>query len=168
MSSWGVVSRIDEDLITIGELSARTGVAVSALRYYEELGLLTPQARVSGRRRYASDAVTAVAVIRFLRDLHFTLREIAQLTAAEPGAGDVWRALAERKLTELDDLIARASAAREALDHGRACPQQDARDCPTFWSIVARHQAGEPLAVAHANGHAPPDHHGVKTRAGRS
>jgi DNA-binding transcriptional MerR regulator len=164
MSSWGVVSRMDEDLITIGELSARTGVAVSALRYYEELGLLTPQARISGRRRYASDAVAAVAVIRFLRDLHFTLGEIAQLTAAEPGAGDVWRALAERKLTELDDLIARASAAREALDHGRACPQQDARAYPTFWRIVARHQAGEPLAVAHANGHTPD----VKTRAGRS
>jgi DNA-binding transcriptional MerR regulator len=167
MSSWAVVSRIDEDLITIGELSARTGVAVSALRYYEELGLLTPQARISGRRRYVSDAVTAVAVIRFLRDLHFTLSEIAQLTAAEPGAGDVWRALAERKLTELDDLIARASSggrhstmAENALTKTRATARP-------FWRIVARHQAGEPLAVAHANGHTPDDH-GVKTRAGRS
>jgi DNA-binding transcriptional MerR regulator len=140
------VARADtaEGLITVGELSARTGVAVSALRYYEELGLLTPRVRVSGKRRYASDAVTVVGVIRFLRDVHFTLSEIAQLTAAEPGEGDVWRTLAERKLIELDDLIASAKAARDALDHGRQCPHKDARECATFWRIVARHQAGEP------------------------
>jgi MerR family transcriptional regulator, copper efflux regulator len=138
-------------LITIGELSRRTGLAISALRYYEEVGLLEPQARVSGQRRYAADAVDAVGLIRVLRDVHFTLGEIDQM------ARDGWRALARRKMTELDDLIAHATAARAALDHALQCPHDEPAECPTFWSIVKRHQAGEPLAQAHRHSHPEPD-----------
>lgn len=145
---------MDEHLITIGELSARTGVAASALRYYEQLGLLAPRARASGRRLYASDATSAVGVIRVLREAHFTLSEIADMTAIEPPAGDVWHALAERKLAELDELIASATAAREALDHARHCRYKDARECIMFWRVVAHYEEGEPLAAAHAKAHA--------------
>jgi MerR family redox-sensitive transcriptional activator SoxR len=143
-----------DDLIAIGELSARTGVAASALRYYEELGLLTPRTRISGRRLYGRDAVTIVGLVRFLRDAQFRLSEIAQLMTSESDDSAVWHRLAERKIAELDDLIARAGAAREALDHGRHCPHSDPRDCPTFWRIVARHQVGQSIAEAHANVHA--------------
>src|SRR6266513_5556915 len=146
-----------EQLITIGELSRRTNLAVSALRYYEELGLLEPDARVSGQRRYRADAVDAVGLIRFLSDLRFTLREIGAMVAAESGARDTWRALAHRKMAELDDLIAKATAARMALDHALRCLQRDVGECPTFWGIVKRHQAGESLALAHA--HRDPEPH---------
>ncbi len=46
--------------LTIGELAKRTGVATSALRYYEELGLLPAPGRVSGQRRYPESAVGLV------------------------------------------------------------------------------------------------------------
>jgi DNA-binding transcriptional MerR regulator len=136
-----------EHLITIGELSRRTNVAVSALRYYEELGLLSPHDRVSGRRRYTADAVDVVGRIRFLCDLRFTLAEIGSMGQAD------WKETVRRKAAELDDLLAKATAARAALDHALRCPHGDVGDCPTFWEVVRRHQAGRPLAAAH--GHAP-------------
>jgi DNA-binding transcriptional MerR regulator len=63
------------DTLTIGELSQRTGAAPSALRYYEEIGVLAPPARVSGQRRYDPDAVGAVGAVLFLADVGFTLAE---------------------------------------------------------------------------------------------
>jgi DNA-binding transcriptional MerR regulator len=50
-------------LLTIGELARRTGVTASALRYYEELGLLPGPARISGRRRYPESAAMIVGAI---------------------------------------------------------------------------------------------------------
>jgi DNA-binding transcriptional MerR regulator len=61
--------------LTIGELAKRTGVATSALRYYEELGLIPAPVRVSGQRRYPNSAVGLVGMILLLRDVGFSLRE---------------------------------------------------------------------------------------------
>ena len=55
-------------LIPIGELARRTGVAVTALRYYDELGLVRPTSRASGQRRYAESAIGRVGVVLLLRD----------------------------------------------------------------------------------------------------
>jgi DNA-binding transcriptional MerR regulator len=57
--------------LSIGELAERTGVATTALRYYDELGLVRPAARVSGRRRYAVSAVADVGAVIFLREVGF-------------------------------------------------------------------------------------------------
>jgi DNA-binding transcriptional MerR regulator len=84
----------DDDLLTIGELGRRTGVATSALRYYDELGLLRPAVRVSGHRRYAPDAVGVVGAVLFLRDVGFTLDEIRSLMAARAESPRSWRELA--------------------------------------------------------------------------
>jgi DNA-binding transcriptional MerR regulator len=61
--------------LTIGELAKRTGVATSALRYYEQLGLIPAPVRVSGQRRYLESAVRLVGVILLLQDVGFSLRE---------------------------------------------------------------------------------------------
>jgi DNA-binding transcriptional MerR regulator len=130
-------------LLTIGELARRTGVATSALRYYEEIGLLPAPARVSGQRRYPESAATAVAAIRLHSDAGFTLAEQRALMASgDPGPD--WRELAQRKLADLDEQIARAQAAREAISHGLRCPRRDAAQrpdfravCPDFQSLVA-------------------------------
>src|SRR6266704_2465804 len=118
--------------LTIGELAKRTGVATSALRYYEELGLLPAPARVSGQRRYPPSAVGLVGVILLLRDVGFTLREVKALIASRSLAGDGWRELHRRKLTELDRRIAQAQAARTAIAHALACPHEDVFECPNF------------------------------------
>ena len=86
--------------LTIGELAKRTGVATSALRYYEELGLLPAPGRVSDRRRYPESAVGLVGMILLLRDVGFSLRESKALLASRTQAVEGWRSLAHRKLAD--------------------------------------------------------------------
>ncbi len=139
-----------DDTLTIGELSQRTGAAPSALRYYEEIGVLAPPARVSGQRRYDPEAVGAVGAVLFLADVGFTLAEIEQLMAARSTSPQSWRELARRKLVELDERIAEAQAARVAVEHALACPHEDIVTCPNFQQIVRLRLAGEPLEGVHS------------------
>ena len=120
-------------MLAIGELAERTGVAVTALRYYDELGLVRPAARVGGQRRYDDDAVTQVAIVLLLRDVGFTLDEIATLVA-----GASWRRLAATKLAELEEQAAKIAAARVALQHALDCPAEEPAACPRFWAIVEK------------------------------
>jgi DNA-binding transcriptional MerR regulator len=144
---------VDDQLLTIGELGRRTGVATSALRYYEELGLLRPAGRVSGHRRFTNSAVVHVGIILFLRDAGFSLAEIKQFVSAPPRSRGGWRALAERKAAELDALIAQATLARTALEHALACRHPDITTCPNFSAVVMGRLAGESLDQAHARVH---------------
>jgi DNA-binding transcriptional MerR regulator len=67
---------VSDRLLTIGELARRAGVATSALRYYEERGLLPTAARISGQRRYPESAVGLVGIILLLRDVGFSLEDV--------------------------------------------------------------------------------------------
>jgi DNA-binding transcriptional MerR regulator len=144
---------MSEELLTIGELSGRTGVATSALRYYEELGLLRPTARVSGQRRYGASAVAVVGVILFLRDVGFTLQEARRLMASRARSPRAWRELAARKVEELDQQIEDAQVARTAIEHALGCPEDDILECPNFWSVVGSRLEGRPLRDSHAAVH---------------
>ena len=136
------------ELLTIGELSRRTGVATSALRYYEEVGLLHHATRISGHRRYPPEAVGVVGAILLLRDT-FTLDEIRRLMAARAKSPGAWRELARRKLVELEERIAEAEAARVAVEHALACPHEDIVGCPNFQHIVRLRLEGKPLEDVH-------------------
>jgi DNA-binding transcriptional MerR regulator len=136
-------------LLTIGELARRAGVATSALRYYEELGLLPAPARVSGHRRYPESAVGLVGIILLLRDVGFSLAEQKALMASRDVGVDDWRRLARRKLAELDEQIVKARTAREAIEHALRCPQEDILHCPNFAGVITARLAGVPLSEAH-------------------
>jgi MerR family redox-sensitive transcriptional activator SoxR len=135
-------------LLTIGELARRAGVTASALRYYEELGLLPPPARISGQRRYPASAARLVGTILLYSDAGFTLAEQRVLMASRSGTR-AWRQLAGRKLAELDEQIARAQAAREAISHGLRCPHEDITQCPNFNAGVTARLNGQPLSQSH-------------------
>lgn len=140
---------MSDRLLTMGELARRVGVAPSALRYWEELGLLPTAARSSGQRRYPGSAVGLVGIILLLRDVGFSLAEQQALMASRAVARDDWQRLARRKLAELDDQIAKAQTAREAIKHALRCPHDDILQCPNFASVVAARLAGQPLHQAH-------------------
>ncbi|KAB8194775.1 MerR family transcriptional regulator [Nonomuraea phyllanthi] len=140
--------------LTIGELASRTGVATSALRYWEELGLLPAPARVSGQRRYPPSAVELVGLVVVLRNVGFTLREVKAFLASRSPDGDSWRELYRRKLAELDQRIAQAQVARTAIAHGLACPHEDVFECPNFAGGIAALLEGCSLAEAHERIHA--------------
>jgi DNA-binding transcriptional MerR regulator len=143
-------------LLTIGELARRAGVTASALRYYEELGLLPPPARISGQRRYPESAARLVAAILLYSDAGFTLAEQKALMAACDGTPRDRRRLMERKLAELDEQIARAQAVRDAIRHGLRCPHEDITRCPNFNAGVTARLAGQPLSRSHPRLHGQP------------
>jgi len=140
---------MSDRLLTIGELARRAGVAQSALRYWEELGLLPAPVRVSGQRRYPESAVWRVGLILLQRDVGFSLAEQKALLASRAVATGDWHRLARRKLAELDDQIAKAQTAREAISHALRCPHDDILECPNFAKVAAARLDGQPLSEAH-------------------
>jgi DNA-binding transcriptional MerR regulator len=137
-------------LLSIGELSERTGVPASALRYYDELGLVTPATRVAGRRRYASSAVREVGVVVFFREIGFSLADIGRFIAGERQDR---KALIDGKLAELAEQQHRIDVARTALDHGKHCPATDQLQCSRFWSIIEGRLRGLSAEESHARVH---------------
>jgi DNA-binding transcriptional MerR regulator len=109
-------------------------VATTALRYYDELGLVRPATRSSGRRRYAESAIAEVGAILFFREVGFSLAEISSFLAACERRSR--REIVGRKLAELTEQQHRIELAREALAHGQRCPAGDPLRCSRFWSIV--------------------------------
>ena len=129
----------EKGLVPIGELARRTGVATSALRYYERIGLVSPAERAGQRRHYSPSSAERVALIRLCQDAGFTLAEIGQLLAAwSRGHRDLGR-LGERKIAELDARIADAQRAKKLITHGLECPHRDLLACPNFRSALEAH-----------------------------
>lgn len=137
-------------LLSIGELSERTGVPTTALRYHDELGLVRPAARAAGRRRYAAAAVREVGVICFLREIGFTLAEVGRFVSGERQSR---RDLIDHKLAELTEQQHRIEVARTALEHGQRCPASEPMACSRFWSIIDGHMRGLSVAQSHARAH---------------
>ncbi len=135
--------------MTVGELAKRTGVATSALRYWEGLGLIPAPARVSGQRRYTNSAVGVVGMILLLRDVGFSLHESKEFLGSRTQAVEDWRTLAQRKLAELDQQISKAQTAKKALTHALRCPHDDITTCPNFAIVVAGRLEGQPLEDGH-------------------
>jgi MerR family transcriptional regulator, redox-sensitive transcriptional activator SoxR len=118
--------------LSIGEVARRTGVRTSALRYYEEAGILPPPARVSGQRRYDAAVIRRIDVLRFAQQAGFTLQEIKTLFhgfGAETPLSARWHDLARAKLTELDLFAKRIRRMRRALELGLRCGCVRIEDC---------------------------------------
>lgn len=105
--------------LTIGHLSAATGVKVETIRYYERSGLVAPPARAAGNyRSYGSADVARLRFIRRTRDLGFGLQEVrALLDLAAQGGRDCGEvdALATHHLAEVDRKIGDLTALRRQL-----------------------------------------------------
>ena len=106
-------------MITIGELSRRTGVVIETIRYYERTGLLpSPQRSESGRRLYDDKAVRRLNLVRQSRDLGLGVREISELLALsdEPDASCMAAVeIARRQVAAIDVKIKRLRIMRREL-----------------------------------------------------
>jgi DNA-binding transcriptional MerR regulator len=119
-------------LLAIGELARRAGMAASALRYYERIGLLPPAERSGGKRHYPPASAERLALVRLCQDAGFTLKQIRQLVAAGTRRGPTWNRLIEHKIAELDVRISEAQSAKSLLEHARGCSHRDFASCPSF------------------------------------
>jgi DNA-binding transcriptional MerR regulator len=108
-----------DDVLTIGEVARRAGVATSAVRYYERRGLLQPDGRRSGQRRYRCGTLRRLVFIGMLQDAGLALGDIAGVLGAE-SAHD-WKAIAARRLDALDAEIEQLQLARAYLAGALLC-----------------------------------------------
>lgn len=116
-------------MLSIGEVAQRAGLRPSALRYYEEVGLVSPSARVSGRRQYDPTVLDRLRVIACAQAAGFTIAEIRDLLAREDDVAGGWRALARRKLREVDALIDQAQTTRRLLEQSLGCDCRSLEEC---------------------------------------
>jgi MerR family redox-sensitive transcriptional activator SoxR len=120
-----VMSAISESLISIGELATRAGVPHSALRFYEEQGLLKSVRTAGGQRRYARDMLRRVAFIRSAQNVGLRLDDIAAALAQLPESRTPtkadWTRLSQRWRAVLDEQIHALEALRDQLDQCIGC-----------------------------------------------
>ena len=128
-----------EAKLSIGEVAEMAGVSVSAIRYYERNGLLPRTERVGGQRRFATNVVRRLEVIAVAKRAGLSLAEVkALLVANDEGASahEQLRALAARRLPEVDAEIERAQAQRNWLAAADACTCESLADCGLFESAL--------------------------------
>ncbi len=116
----------------IGQLAASAGLNASAIRYYEKMGLLAPPQRLGGQRRYASDALSRVLLIRFATDMGSTLAEIKLFLSGfrdNAPVGTRWKKLATRKLVEVEQNIARSLKLKTLLQGLLRCRCASLQQC---------------------------------------
>ena len=118
--------------MSIGEVARRAGLQASAIRYYEKIGLLPKTQRVGRQRRYEPGVLNYLAVIDVARRAGFGIAELKHLFHGF-GRGTPafrrWQLLAQRKITEMDDLIARAKKMKRLLEKADRCKCLDLEDC---------------------------------------
>lgn len=114
-----------EDLLTIGEVARRSGVAPSALRFYEERGLVTASRAGSGHRRFRRAVLRRIAFIVFAQRVGLTLDEIAselaKLPADQTPSRRDWSRLTTKWTTLIDDRIAELERLRRGLTECIGC-----------------------------------------------
>lgn len=116
----------------IGELARRGGINASAIRYYEKRGLLAAPQRIGGQRRYAAEAFDRVLLIRFATEMGFALAEIKLFLSGlhdNAPVGLRWKKLANRKLAEVEQNIARSLKLKTLLQALRHCHCASLRQC---------------------------------------
>jgi DNA-binding transcriptional MerR regulator len=121
----------------IGEVSQRSGLAASALRYYESRGLIRSTGRKGLRRTYGLDVLERLSLIALGRSAGFSLEEIARMFAAGPHARPrIDRALLADKAAEVEATIRQLLVLRQGLRHAARCPAKDHFECPTFRRLL--------------------------------
>lgn len=124
------------DLLPIGELARRTGLAVSAIRYYEDKGLVTALRTSGNQRRFLRGDIRRLSFILIAQRLGLSLAEIeAQLArlpqGRNPSAGD-WRRISTAIRARLNERIAELTRARDRLDGCIGCGCLSLKNCALY------------------------------------
>lgn len=118
-------------MIDIGDVAARSGLAPSALRFYERKGLIEPAGRNGLRRTYEPAVLDRLALISCARAAGFSIAEIARFLAATPHDVEL-RARMAAKVRALDEDLERLTRMRDSLRHASTCTHPTLVECPEF------------------------------------
>lgn len=120
--------------LTVGEVAQRSGVAISALHFYEKQGLIVAARTAGNQRRYTRAVLRRVAVIKVAQRMGVPLAEIAQALAGLPGnrvpnQAD-WAQLSSNWRAQLDERITTLTQLRDQLDTCIGCGCLSLKGCP--------------------------------------
>jgi DNA-binding transcriptional MerR regulator len=124
----------------IAQLAKRTGIAASALRYYEKAGLISSVGREGLRRTFAPNVLDQLALIALGQAAGLSLGEIRSMLS--PRGPNIDRALLSAKADEIDASIVHLRAVSRGLRHAAACPAPSHAQCPTFQKLLKAAAAG--------------------------
>jgi MerR family redox-sensitive transcriptional activator SoxR len=118
--------------LSISDVAKQVGLRASAIRYYEQIGVLPPAHRVSGRRSYDVTALHRLTVIQRARQTGFTLAEIKELffgfrTGTPPSVR--WQKLRRRKMIELDAMLEHIHSMRALVEQQGKCRCTALEEC---------------------------------------
>ena len=119
----------------ISEVSKQTGIPSSALRYYEQKGLIASVREKGARRRYATNVLDQLALIALGQAAGLSLDEIRSMLSPY-GPPNIDRQLLSAKADEIDALIKRLKAMSNGLRHAAACPAPSHAECPSFQKLL--------------------------------
>lgn len=125
----------------ISEVARRSGIAASALRYYERKGLIHSLAREGARRRFSPAVLDTLALIALGQAAGFSLDEIRTMFTPQ-GEPEIDRSLLAAKADDLDRMAQRLRAMSRGLRHAAACPAASHAECPSFQKLLKAAAAG--------------------------
>lgn len=127
--------------LDIAEVAERTGLAASALRFYERRGLIASSGRNGLRRTFAPEVLDRITLISCAQSAGFTLAQIAGFLVATPDDTGLREQMA-RKAAQITEEIARLSRMRDSLEHAATCTHSPLVECPEFKSRI-----GDPAGI---------------------
>lgn len=125
---------VEGKVLTVGQVARRTGVAASALRFYETRGLISSKRNNGGQRRYSRDVLRRVSVIKTAQLLGISLKEIAEALSKLPKSRTPtpadWKHLSRSWQKHLDRRIEHLTLLRDQLDGCIGCGCLSLQVCP--------------------------------------
>lgn len=121
--------------LDIGDVAAQSGLKPSALRHYEEAGLISSVSRHGLRRQFPPEVLLQLKLIAMGKSAGFSLTEIAGMFGRN-GMPDLPRAVLHAKADAIDRQIRELSALSDTLRHVADCPAPSHMECPTFRRLV--------------------------------
>lgn len=123
------------NLLDIGTLSEESGISVSTLRYYDEIGLIESLGRHGLRRQFGPETLTQLALISLGKTAGFSLEEIRRVFGRQ-GIAALPRDVLHRRADDIDGQIKRLTTLRNALRHVAECPAPSHMECPKFRKLL--------------------------------
>ncbi len=122
--------------VPIGYLAKRTGLAVSAIRYYETKGLITPERNAGGQRRFLRSDIRRLSFVMIAQQFGFTLPQIADALRALPDgrtpSKSDWARISKQFRAALDDKITALQTLRDNLDGCIGCGCLSLENCALY------------------------------------
>ncbi|MGD2133857.1 MAG: redox-sensitive transcriptional activator SoxR [Maricaulaceae bacterium] len=124
------------DMLTIGQLASRTGLSVSAIRFYETKGLVAPGRNAGGQRRFPRSDIRRLSFVLIAQQLGFSIEEIRtqlnRLPKERTPTQKDWTAISHAFRSKLDEQIATLERTRDLLDGCIGCGCLSLKKCALY------------------------------------